>query len=394
MLYIDMDNFKIINDTCGHVAGDQLLQQVTNLLERKLRRGDVLSRLGGDEFGIILDSCPIEIAEKIANDICHDITEYNFVWELQTYKTAVSIGLVSINEESEDVNKILRLADSTCYAAKDSGKSRVHVYQPDDQELMDKQGEMLWVSRINKALKENRFVLYFQTIQPIKPEIGLHYEVLIRMLDEQGNLIPPGAFLPAAEHYDLIKKLDRWVVSSIFNWLSEHPKHYKELNICSINLSGHTLMDKEFADFVIEQFEVSRIEPNKICFEVTETAAIKNLMAAGEFIEILKEEGCLFALDDFGSGMSSFGYLKQLQIDFLKIDGLFVKDIISDPIDEAMVRSINEVGHTMGLKTIAEYVENEKVLNKIKELGVDFAQGYGIAKPQPLDELIKNTKAE
>jgi len=389
MLYIDMDNFKIINDTCGHMAGDQLLQQITDLLERKLRRGDVLSRLGGDEFGIILDSCPIDVAEKIAKSICLDISEYNFIWESHVYKTAASIGLVSVNEESEDVNKILQQADSTCYAAKDFGKSRIHIYQPDDQELMQKQGEMLWVSRINKALKDNRFVLYFQTIKPLKREAGKHYEVLLRMVDEQANIIPPGAFLPAAEHYDLIKKLDRWVVSSVLLWLSEHPKQYQELSVCSINLSGHSLMDQEFATFVIEQFYRYSIEPKKICFEITETAAIKNLLVASKFIEILKKEGCLFALDDFGSGMSSFGYLKQLKIDYLKIDGLFVKDIINDPIDEAMVRSINEVGHTMGLQTIAEYVENDEILNKIKEIGVDFVQGYGIAKPRPFKNLIK-----
>lgn len=392
MLYIDMDNFKIINDTCGHVAGDQLLQQVTGLLERKLRRGDVLSRLGGDEFGIILDSCPIDIAEKIAKSICNDISDYSFVWESHVYKTAASIGVVAINEESEDVNKVLRLADSTCYAAKDFGKSRVHVYQPDDQELMQKQGEMLWVSRINKALKDNRFILYFQLIKPLEEEKGSHYEVLLRMLDEQYNIIPPGAFLPAAEHYDLVKKLDRWVVSSVFHWLSEHHQQHEDLNVCSINLSGHSLMDLDFAKYVIEQFYIYNINPRKICFEITETAAIKNLLMAGQFIEILKQEGCLFALDDFGSGMSSFGYLKQLKIDFLKIDGLFVKDIINDPIDEAMVRSINEVGHTMGLKTIAEYVENDKILEKIKEIGVDYVQGHGIAKPMPFEQLLNNSK--
>lgn len=395
MLYIDMDNFKIINDTCGHVAGDQLLRQISDLLEQKLRRGDVLARLGGDEFGIVLDSCPIDIAEKIAKSICADINEYHFIWESHVYKTAASIGLVTINEESEDVNTILRLADSTCYAAKDFGKSRVHVYQPDDEELMQKQGEMLWVSRINKALKDDRFVLHFQTIKPLDQEQGQHYEVLLRMLDEQGNLIPPGAFLPAAEHYDLAKKLDCWVIQSVLQWLSEHPEEYRQLNVCSINLSGHSLMDQEFAAFVIQQFKSYSIQANKICFEVTETAAIKNLLVAGKFIENLKKEGCLFALDDFGSGMSSFGYLKQLNIDFLKIDGLFVKDIISDPIDEAMVRSINEVGHTMGLKTIAEYVENDEILQKLAEIGVDFVQGYGIAKPQPFEELlIKNKESK
>jgi len=394
MLYIDMDNFKIINDTCGHVAGDQLLRQISDLLERKLRRGDVLSRLGGDEFGIILDSCPVDIAEKIAKSICAEINEYHFAWESHVYKTAASIGLVTINEESEDVNSILRLADSTCYAAKDFGKSRVHIYQADDEELMQKQGEMLWVSRINKAFKDERFVLYFQTIKPLHREKGLHYEILLRMLDEQGNLIPPGAFLPAAEHYDLAKKLDRWVIQAVFQWFSKHPEEYRKLDICSINLSGHSLMDQEFAAFVIQQFCDYSIQANKICFEVTETAAIKNLLLASKFIETLKKEGCLFALDDFGSGMSSFGYLKQLKIDFLKIDGLFVKDIINDPIDEAMVRSINEVGHTMGLKTIAEYVENDEILQKIAEIGVDFVQGYGIAKPQPIETLPSKVKKE
>ena len=390
LLYMDLDNFKIINDTCGHSAGDQLLRQITKILEEKLRRGDVLARLGGDEFSAILEGCPVERATIIAKDICNEIQNYNFVWEAQSFNVGVSIGLVPIDEDCSDVNQLLSLADSSCYAAKDMGRNRVHVYQDDDADVMRKKGEMQWISRINKALQEDRFVLYFQLIKPINcEETGLHFEVLIRMKDEHGNLIPPGAFLPAAEHYDLIKILDHWVVRTAFTWLNEHPELAEKISLCSINLSGNSIGDEHFMHHLVEQFRNCHFPAKKICFEVTETAAISNLNVASVFIDTIKELGCSFSLDDFGSGMSSFGYLKQLNIDYLKIDGLFVKDIVIDPVDAAMVKSINEVGQIMGLKTIAEYVENDDILEVIKEIGVDFVQGYGISRPRPLDEIAQ-----
>ncbi|MCU7800473.1 MAG: EAL domain-containing protein [gamma proteobacterium symbiont of Lucinoma myriamae] len=390
LLYMDLDNFKIINDSCDHTAGDQLLRQVTKLLEEKLRRGDILARLGGDEFAAILEGCPVEQASIIAKEICSDIQEYHFIWGEQNFNVGVSIGLVAIDEGCDDVGQLLSLVDSACYAAKDLGRNRVHVYQDDDANLLKKKGEMQWVSRINKALQENRFVLFFQLIKPIKcEESGLHFEILIRMRDEHGNLIPPGAFLPSAEHYDLIKILDHWVVRTTFEWLNNHPDTTEHIKLCSINLSGNSIGDEHFMHHLAEQFRNCRFSAEKICFEVTETAAISNLNVASIFINTIKELGCSFSLDDFGSGMSSFGYLKQLNIDYLKIDGLFVKDIVIDPVDAAMVKSINEVGQIMGLKTIAEYVENDEILAVIKEIGVDFAQGYGLSRPRPLDELAE-----
>ncbi len=390
LLYMDLDNFKIINDTCGHMAGDQLLRQITKILQDKLRQGDLLARLGGDEFAAVLEGCPVERAILIAKEICSEIQIYNFVWETQNFNVGVSIGLVPINEDSSDVDKLLSAADSSCYAAKDMGSNRVHVYQDDDVDVMKKKGEMQWVSRINKALQEDRFILYFQLIEPINcEESGLHFEILIRMKDEHGNLIPPGAFLPAAEHYDLVKILDHWVVRTTFKWLNDNPDLTENIQLCSINLSGNSIGDEHFMQHLAEQFRNCHFAAEKICFEVTETAAISNLNVASLFIDTIKELGCSFSLDDFGSGMSSFAYLKQLNIDYLKIDGLFVKDIVIDPVDAAMVKSINEVGQIMGLKTIAEYVENNDILEIIKEIGVDFAQGYGISRPRPLDEIAQ-----
>ncbi len=395
LLYMDLDNFKIINDTSGHVAGDQLLKQITKILEQKLRRGDVLARLSGDEFVAILEGCPVERAILIAKEICLDIQNYNFVWESQTFNVGVSIGLVAIDEDSNDINQLLSLADSSCYAAKDMGRNRVHVYQEDDADIMKKKGEIQWVSRINKALQEDRFVLYFQLIKPICcEEPGLHFEILLRMKDEHGKLIPPGDFLPAAEHYELIKIIDHWVVRTTFAWLNDNPEITEKINLCSINLSGNSIGDEHFMHHLAEQFRNCQFSAEKICFEVTETAAISNLSIASLFIDTIKELGCSFSLDDFGSGMSSFGYLKQLNIDYLKIDGLFVKDIVIDPVDAAMVKSINEVGHIMGLKTIAEYVENAEILEVVKKIGVDFVQGYGILRPKPLDELSEVLKEQ
>ena len=389
LLYIDLDNFKIVNDTCGYMAGDQLLCHVARILEEKLRRGDILSRLGGDEFGAILESCPIDRAELIASEICQDIQNDAFVWEEHQFNVGVSIGLVKIDESSRHIEQLLILADSSCYAAKDSGRNRVHVYQDNDADMIQKKGEMQWVSRINKALVEDRFVLYFQLISPLNSEEeGLHFEILIRMWDENKNLIPPGEFLPAAEHYDIIKTIDQWVVRNTFAWLNEHPEITRDVKLCSINLSGHSLCDERFLHYLTENLKLCQFPVNKICFEVTETAAIKNLSAASHFIDSIKKLGCSFSLDDFGSGMSSFGYLKQLNIDYLKIDGLFVKDIVHDPVDAAMVRSINEVGQVMGLKTIAEYIESDEILDAIKKIGVNFAQGYAISHPQPLSEIV------
>jgi EAL domain-containing protein (putative c-di-GMP-specific phosphodiesterase class I) len=272
--------------------------------------------------------------------------------------------------------------------AKELGRNRIHIFHHDDEHLAKRSGEMQWVARLNQALEEDRFCLYAQSIEPLDSRTDKHYELLIRMVDEKGEIIPPGAFLPAAERYNLISKLDHWVIKNAFGLLADNPAFLKQINFCSINLSGQSLTAPEILEFIISQMHESGIQGEKICFEITETAAISNLSRAVEFISTLKELGCQFALDDFGSGLSSFGYLKNLPVDYLKIDGMFVKDIVDDPIDHAMVKSINEIGHVMGMQTIAEFVENDEIKGMLREIGVNFAQGYGIDKPFPFNKLL------
>ena len=299
----------------------------------------------------------------------------------------MSIGLVPITEASEGITGVLSAADTACYAAKDQGRNRIHVYREDDAELAKRHGEMQWVARIDRALEERRLQLNCQpivSVQSCAQRQGTYYELLLQMEDEWGNAVPPGAFLPAAERYNLSTKLDCWVVATAFEWLTAHPRHLDTLYLCSINLSGHSLGDQQFLSFVVRQFDEMNIPPQKICFEITETAAIANLSSATRFIKALKGRGCRFALDDFGSGLSSFAYLKKLPVDFLKIDGVFVQDIVNDPIGLAMVKSINDIGHVMGKQTIAEFVEDAPTLDKLREIGVDYAQGFGIGRPQPL----------
>ncbi len=391
LCYLDLDQFKVVNDTCGHTAGDELLRQLGSTLKKSIRQSDVLARLGGDEFGILMQNCSLETAVLAAEEIKEIIHEFHFSWEESSFTVGVSIGVTSINKTSGDQIQLLKEADSACYAAKEKGRNRVHVFLPDDQELTIRHGEMQWVSKIHTALEEDRFCLFGQKIIGLpdhSTDSGFHFETLIRLRDEQGELVPPGAFLPAAERYNLSPDLDRWVVRSILKWLHKHPDFLDQLSVCSINLSGLSLSEENFLNFIVEEFSRWSIPAAKICFEITETAAISNFANATDFIHKLKKENCLFSLDDFGSGLSSFGYLKNLPVDFLKIDGLFVKDIASDPVDLAMVRSINEVGHVMGKKTIAEFVENQAILDILKTLNVDYAQGFGIGKPVALQNLL------
>lgn len=392
LCYLDLDQFKVVNDTCGHMAGDELLRQLATRLQNLVRSNDVLARLGGDEFGIILHQCPLEAAKYIGNNIQDTIRDFPFVWQDKTFSIRASIGLVSIDADSGDLNSVMSAADAACYAAKDSGRDRVHVYQADDRELAQQRGERQWVTRILKALEENRLCLYHQAIVPIlhpnmpsQITIG-HSEILLRMISETGELVPPMAFIPAAERYGLMPAIDRWVIRTFF---ANHQQHYEaqladsatEQYLYTINLSGASINDEQFLPFLKEQLNLHQVCPRTICFEITETAAITNLVRAAQLISELKAIGCYFALDDFGSGMSSFAYLKSLPVDYLKIDGNFVKDIVSDPIDSAMVECINRIGHVIGIQTIAEFVENEGILEKLRELGVDYAQGYGIARP-------------
>jgi diguanylate cyclase (GGDEF)-like protein/PAS domain S-box-containing protein len=390
LLFIDLDQFKVINDTCGHISGDELLHQLANLMEDKIRQRDTLARLGGDEFGVLMEHCNMDQAMRVANVIREAVENYRFVWGDNTFGVGASIGLTPINITSGNITEILKQADAACYAAKESGRNRVHMYHDGDTSLAKRHGEMQWVARINSALEDNRFHLYAQPIMHTANSDVTHYELLLRMEDEDGAIIPPGAFLPAAERYNLISKLDRWVLDAAFQWLNDVPESREFISFCSINLSGQNLGDEQFRTYVINKLKESNIQPDKVCFEITETAAIANLANAMDFIITLKDMGCLFALDDFGSGVSSFAYLKNLPVDYLKIDGMFVKDIVDDPIDFAMVKSINEIGHVMGKKTIAEFVENEAILNKLREIGVDYAQGYGIGMPVPLEFISSN----
>ena len=389
MCFLDLDQFKVINDTCGHTAGDELLRRLGKLLQKIVRRRDTLARLGGDEFGILMEHCSLEQANRVTSTILQAIKDYQFVWEGEAFRIGASIGLVAITETTANFTELFKQADAACYLAKDLGRNRIHVYLPEDTELAIRHGEMQWVGRINQALDDNRFCLHAQPIIALNSGDQKHYELLVRMLDTEGATIPPGAFLPAAERYGLIEKLDSWVINHACTFLAEHPDFVKQIDFVSINLSGPSLTKKDFLDSIMKTIEDSKIAPSKICFEITETVAVSNLESATHFISTLKEAGCRFALDDFGSGISSFGYLKNLPVDYLKIDGMFVKDIVDDPIDHAMVKSINEIGHVMGLQTIAECVENDEIRKMLKAIGVDYAQGYGLGKPQPIGEILE-----
>jgi len=389
LLYLDLDQFKLVNDTCGHVAGDELLRQLSRLLEAQLRETDYLARMGGDEFGVLLDEGSLDVVSEIADRLRKTVEEFIFVWEEKSFRIGVSIGVVQINHESESLSRIMSAADMACYIAKDSGRNRIHIHTPNDSELEQRHGEMHWVTKLNQAIEEDRFVLYCQQIRPTGKEVGSkykHYEILLR-LEEGDKIIQPMAFIPAAERYNLMPQLDRWVVSKAFEWLQENSSEYD--GVLTINLSGMSLGDKTFLPFVISRFENSGIDPARVCFEITETAAITNLSLAMGFIAEIKRHGARFALDDFGSGLSSFNYLKNLDVDFVKIDGAFVRDIDKDLVSYTMVESICHVSRVMGLETIAEFVETDSILRKLTDLGVDYVQGYGIHRPMRLSQLFQ-----
>ncbi len=382
LCYLDLDQFKIVNDTCGHIAGDQLLRVLAKLMPTCIRTSDCLARLGGDEFGVLMFDCPLDQAKKVADALRATIKEFHFTWDKKAFDIGVSIGLVPITKDSGSLQDILRSADSSCYIAKDKGRNRVHVYLPDDYELVKRRGEMQWLTRIQNAIDENHFVLALQSIQSLRPAEGLpHKEILIRMLTEDGSIVSPNSFIPAAERYDLMATLDRWVIKTSFRMINDEDTNKRPRFVYNINLSGQTLSDPEILDFIQTEIKNFNITASNICFEITETAAIANLSHAIEFITAMKKTGCLFALDDFGSGLSSFNYLKKLPVDYLKIDGEFIKDILTDPVDRAIVSAINNIGHEMGLQTVAEYAENSDIIETLREIGVDHVQGYGIDRP-------------
>jgi len=383
LCYMDLDQFKIINDSCGHMAGDALLGQLGALLKSKIRWRDTLARLGGDEFGVLLENCTLDEAIETAEALLKAVQDFRFVWEDRSFRLGASIGVVPIVPETASVAELLTAADSACAAAKESGRNRVQTWQENDIDLMRRRREMQWAARINNALEESRFELFRQPIMPLHNQsTGAHYELLLRMRDEQGQIIAPDVFINAAERYGLTPSIDRWVINNAFRWLVSEADERERLAMCSINLSGQSLCDDKFLPFVIAQFEHSGLDASKICFEITETAAIASYSQANRFINSLKELGCRFALDDFGTGLSSFGYLKHFPVDFLKIDGSFVKEILHDPIDREMVRSINEIGHLTGKQTIAEFVENKELITMLRGMGVDYAQGYGVGEPR------------
>lgn len=387
LCFLDMDQFKVINDTCGHLAGDELLRRISHMLGTVVRKRDSLARVGGDEFAVLLEHCPLEQAKRVASDMLEVVQSLQFTWDGKSFNVGITIGMVQINENSGTLTDVLSAADAACYAAKDAGRNRLHVYHQDDMAMARRRTEMRWVSEINQALGEGRLCLARQPIVPLveQQDAGRHYELLIRIRDKKGELIYPGAFLSAAERYNLATKLDRWVVSTAFSWLLSNPGEREALSVCAINLSGHSLSDPDFLQFLLLQLQSDGIDATQFCFEVTETAAISNLGDAVKFISSLKEIGCSFALDDFGAGLSSFNYLKNLPVDYLKIDGAFVREITRDPIDAAMVRSINDIGHVMGKRTIAEFVENDEILEALREIGVDYAQGFGPGRPELID---------
>jgi diguanylate cyclase (GGDEF)-like protein len=385
LLYLDVDQFKVVNDTCGHTAGDELLRQVSALLRAKVRARDTLARLGGDEFGVVLQHCPLGEAKRIAHTLREVIQNFRFGWLDKSFSLGVSIGLVAITSSDDTMELVLSAADSACYAAKERGRNRVHVYQLDDSEVVRRSGEMHWLPRIQRALEENRFCLYYQPIRPISPDADrpAQREVLVRMIDEKGQVVPPGAFLPAAERYGQMLAIDRWVVSKSLSALAGPIAGSGSVSF-AINISGQSAGAPQFLEFVTEEIDRHHIAPDRICFEITETAAVSELNHVLKFMEELKVRGCRFALDDFGTGLASFSYLKTLPVDYLKIDGCFVRDLVADKTDRAMVEAIHRIGHVMGLRTVAEWVQDSRTLHALANIGVDYAQGYALGRPRPM----------
>ncbi len=397
---IAMDQFKVVNDTIGHSAGDELIKRIAQILKNAIDgKRDILARLGGDEFGILLQEVEYANALQTVERILKLLANTEFSWNKLNQHITASIafvplykGLVLSNNRTVSVNRILSVADTACRVAKRKGGNRIHLYRPNDQDIIKQRGNMVWLGRLKKAFDAGNFRLVAQPIQPLTPKEYRqpfhHYEVLIRLFDENSQPIPPDEFIPAAEYYSMMPRLDRWVVSKLLQSLRDITQRVP-CPVFAVNLSGQSLDEPDFLPFVLTEIRSAGIQPGMVCFEITERVAIQNLDLAQKFIETLKNLGCSFSLDDFGTGVSSFGYLKSLAVDYLKIDGSFIKDIANDEVAEAMVRSVNQVGHLMGVKVIAEYVENDRVVQILRDIGVDYGQGYGISKPIPLEEVIQ-----
>ncbi len=392
ILHLDLDHFHLINDAFGHVAGDYLLREVARLLTSGKRDQDFLARLASDEFVLLLMDVDRPVAESVSSRIMDAIRSFRFHWEARGFEITASAGLICADPNSGiDPQELLSRVQTACLVAKEQGRNRLHVGGESDSDLTQKINQSQYVTRIKQALEEDRFQLYFQPIVPIGGRADrLHGEVLVRMLDEDGGLVPPGQFLPLVEQYHLSPRMDCWVIEHTARWLTRHPSIQERLEMLSINLSGLSIGDPEVSDQLLRYFLDTGLDPQKICLEVTETSAVSRLNLALDFIETLQRHGFRFALDDFGAGMSSFGYLRNLPVEYLKIDGSFVKDMDKDPIDRAMVKSISEIGRVMGKRLVAEYVENAQILKLLEQMGVDYAQGYHIARPHPLEQLAES----
>ncbi len=383
VLYIDLDQFKIVNDTCGHRAGDHLLQLISDLLAQNIRSGDVIARLGGDEFAILLHRCSLDQAKVIAEKLRRATHNARLAWESHVFDIGISVGAVGIDKDSESVSAVMSAADMACYTAKDLGKDRVHVYEKSDAEMNSRRREMHWVNHLHQALKQNRLTLFQQEIMSVSNDSDdmRRAEILLRLFDEDGQLVPASMFLPALERYGLGNTIDRWVVRECFSIIASGEASNN--TIYSINISGPSLSQTDFLNYIESQFEAYSVKGSQICFEITETAAVSHFRNAREFISELKALGCSFALDDFGSGLSSFAYLKDLAVDYLKIDGAFIQNIVKDNVDRALVNAIKDVGHVMLIDTVAEHVENQEIMDIVAAVGIDYAQGSFIGIPKP-----------
>ncbi len=389
LMVIDLDQFKLVNDACGHAAGDQLLRQVSALLKGAVRARDTLARLGGDEFGVILEFCPPDQALRVAEQICERMDEYRFPHGDRRFRVGASIGLVPLDPRWPSTQSAMQAADASCYAAKEAGRNRVHAWVDADHHLRARHGEMQWVARLEQALDDDRFELFGQRIAPINAEVGgLHCEVLLRLRGSDDAIVSPGAFLPAAERFHLATRIDRWVVGAVVRWMAQHRTRLGHVATIAVNLSGHSIGDATFLRHVADMLAHAPIDARQLCFEVTETAAITNMNDAIAFIDAMRAHGIRFALDDFGAGASGFGYLKTLPVDYLKIDGQFVRDLIDDPLDRAAVRCFREVAAAVGTQTIAEFVETAATAEVLRELGIDYGQGYLYHRPEPLDDAV------
>lgn len=389
LLYIDLDQFKLVNDTCGHAAGDELLLQLSSVFKKQLKGDHMLARLGGDEFTVLLVDTPLQQGLEVAEVIRSAAQEFRFTWEGRTFAIETSIGAVPINRQNDNYERLLSAADQGCYLAKNEGRNRVHCFLEADEEERERKNQGCWIPRILDAIESSRLVLYGQPIEPTDSSVkqNEHIEILVRMLDENNDVIPPGAFLPAAERYGLMPQIDRYVVTHAIDWLANQAAVSPVIPVLAINISGHSVCDPDFRKFVFDSLSENEQLCYFLSFEITETAAVANLDAAVEFMSEVKRFGCTFALDDFGSGMSSFNYLKNLPVDYVKIDGSFVENILTDATSLAMVRAIFDIAGVMEIQSIAEYVENQEIRDRLLEIGIDYVQGFGVAKPDSLTKF-------